>query len=238
MDHALRGLVAIYHQVARTYELVNHVLTFGLDVRWRRRAARLAVIERPVRCLDVCSGTAEMAAEVARLRPYPARVVAADLSVDMLREGQRKRARPGLEFSLAEAERLPFAEASFDLVTISFATRNIHRDRDSLMTCLREFHRVLRPGGIFLNLETSQPHNRLWRGLFHFYVRLAVRPVGRILSGSRSGYAYLAHTIPRFYGERDLTALLEECGFATVTAQSMLGGIAAIHLARKQLPLR
>ncbi len=133
---------------------------------------------------------------------------------------------------------MPFPDETFDVVTIAFATRNLHRDRESLANCFGEFRRVLRPGGLFVNLETSQPRNRLWRALFHVYIRLAVRPIGRLLSGSRSGYAYLAYTIPRFYDERELSGLLGECGFGTVAAETLLGGIAAIHVARKSAPDR
>lgn len=234
MKPSLRGIQNIYREVAGTYERVNHVLTFGCDVLWRRRAARLGARATPARCLDVCSGTGEMAAEMAGIRPAPRQVLATDVSADMLMLAKAEREALGLRFARTDAARLPFADQTFDVVTISFATRNLHRDRETLAAYFREFHRVLRPGGLFINLETSQPQSRIWRALFHLYIRLAVRPIGRLLSGSRSGYAYLAYTIPRFYDERQLTALLGECGFPTVAAETLLGGIAAIHVAKKQ----
>ncbi len=231
MEH---GLQKIYRQVAHNYELVNHVLTFGFDLQWRKQAARLASSARPQRCVDVCSGTGEMAHELKVQLPGSPEIVATDFSQDMLRKAKQQRGGPGIRFSLAEAGHLPFPDSSFDLVTISFATRNINRDRDTLGACFREFHRVLRPGGMFLNLETSQPQSRLWRSLFHLYIRLTVRPVGTLLTGSRAGYAYLSHTIPRFYESAELCNLMVESGFSSVDVRAFLGGIAAIHLAHKK----
>lgn len=228
------GLQSIYRRVARNYELVNHILTFGFDIRWRKHAARLASRAQPKRCVDVCSGTGEMAQQLGVQLPGSPEIVATDFSRDMLRRAKEHRSGPGIRFSLAEAGHLPFPDSSFDLVTISFATRNINRNRKILSACFKEFRRVLRPGGVFLNLETSQPENRLWRALFHLYIRLTVRPVGTLLTGSRAGYAYLSHTIPRFYESTDLCNLMLESGFSSVEAESFLGGIAAVHLAHKR----
>jgi len=146
--------------------------------------------------------------------------------------GKPSLARPGVAFAASEAARLPFPDATFDAITIGFATRNIDSSRERLLRHLREFHRVLCPGGFLLNLETSQPASTVWRRLFHLYVALAVRPIGRWVSGSR-GYAHLAHTIPRFHTGAELTALLREADFSRVEETRRLGGIAAVHVAHK-----
>lgn len=234
-----KGVRIIYSEVAPRYERINHVLTFGLDRFWRRRAGRLARELGGRMRLDLCSGTGEMAEELLRKTLPGTRVTAVDGSLPMLSMARRK---PGLAdacFSLAEVDRLPFANETFDLAAISFATRNLNPGPERLLVYLREFHRVLKPGGVFLNLETSQPGPAWVRRLFHLYVRLTVRPLGRLLSGSDAGYGYLAHTIPRFYSRQELTNLLLLAGFPEVRVKRLLLGIAAVHLAEKPpLPLR
>jgi demethylmenaquinone methyltransferase/2-methoxy-6-polyprenyl-1,4-benzoquinol methylase len=128
---------------------------------------------------------------------------------------------------------LPFADQSLDLITISFATRNINLSKDTLIQTFAEFHRVLRPGGRFVNLETSQPTSSIVRRGFHLYIKLFVRSIGAFISGSRAGYAYLAHTMPRFYPAEELADLMRQAGFHQVTYQKMFLGVAAIHLGIK-----
>ena len=183
------GVRKIFAEVPRTYELVNHLLTFGMDMVWRRRAVRIAVKDGGSRWLDVCSGTGETAAYLSRRAPAGTEVFAADFSEPMLRQAAMKPEAGRIEFLRAEADDLPFDDNSLDLVTISFATRNINTSRNGLLRCFREFHRVLKPGGRFVNLETSQPSSRLLRSLLHVYVRLVVRRLGGAISGSDPGMA-------------------------------------------------
>lgn len=228
-----RGLRRIFSEVSPTYELVNHVITWGLDILWRRKAARLATMAGGTRWIDICSGTGEMAAYLSRLAKGKTTIIAADFSVSMTRKATVKPEADQIAFILADAKRLPFPDGTFDLVTTSFATRNLNASRNILTQCFNEFHRVLKPGGRFVSLETSQPPSRPIRKLFHLYVRLAVRPLGYTISGSRAGYAYLSHTIPRFYSADELTDILREAGFAEVSFQRMMLGAAAIHKATK-----
>lgn len=226
-----RPLQEIYGEIADAYEATNHVLTLGLDRGWRRRAARRAAEGGGTLWLDVCSGTGEMAQDLSRIAPAGTRLVALDFSRPMLSHARTKAMDAPTSFSLGDVAHLPFPDGRFDLITISFATRNINLSPEILTATFREFLRVLKPGGRFMNLETSQPRNSLVRGLFHLYTDLVVRRVGRRLSGSRSGYAYLAATMRNFYGASELAAILRTAGFGTVSVKRLLFGAAAIHLA-------
>ncbi len=226
-----RGIQHIFSDVAHTYELVNHVLTFGLDALCRRKAAKLAAAGDGTRWLDVCCGTGEMAVCLRNVAGKKTMIAATDFCFPMIRKAARKPEASGIVFTLADAQALPFRDMTFDLITLSFATRNINVSRVSLLQCVGEFYRILKPGGRFVSLETSQPPSRFVRRLFHMYVRLVVQRLGQIISGSRAGYAYLAHTIPRFYGADELANVIRQAGFAEVTFDSMFSGLAAIHKA-------
>ena len=228
-----KGLRKIFSEVSPTYELVNHVITWGLDIFWRRKAARVAASEGGTRWIDICTGTGEMAVYLSRLAEEKTTIIAADFSIPMISTATTKQGADQIAFILADAKRLPFPDSAFDLVTTSFATRNLNASRSILTQCFSEFHRILRPGGRFVSLETSQPPSRPIRKLFHLYVRLTVRPLGYIISGSRAGYAYLSHTIPRFYGADELADILREAGFGEVSFQRMMFGAAAVHKAVK-----
>ena len=145
----------------------------------------------------------------------------------------RKQKTKRIVFTLADAMALPFRDKTFDLVTISFATRNINVSRKALYQCLSEFYRILKPGGQFVNLETSQPAPRLIRKLFHLYVRVVVRHVGHMISGSKNAYAYLSNTIQRFHNAGEFADIIRQAGFAKVSIYPMMFGIVAIHQATK-----
>jgi demethylmenaquinone methyltransferase/2-methoxy-6-polyprenyl-1,4-benzoquinol methylase len=228
-----KGVQKIYSEVAHRYDLINHVMTLGLDSLWRRHAARAAASYSPQRILDVCCGTGDMSVAIARKVSRGALVTGADFSLPMLRLAEGKSYPSHAAFVLADVGRLPFPRDTFDLLAISFATRNLNSGPDNLAGYFREFHRVLTPGGIFIHLETSQPVSRRLRSLFHTYVKALVRPLGSLLSGSSAGYKYLAHTIPRFYPAAELTALLFRAGFSQVDCRPFLFHIAALHIAQK-----
>ena len=228
-----KGVQKIYTEVARTYELVNHVLTLGLDILWRKKTARAAAQMGGTVWLDVCSGTGEMARYLSTLSDEGVNIFAVDFSFPMLKKVRETGNAPNLNPVIAEAGVLPFADASLDLVTISFAARNLNPRTEILESYLEEFNRVLKPGGHFVNLETSQPSVKIIRKLFHFYVRRIVKPLGWILSGSKAGYSYLSFTIPRFYAPDEFARILRQSGFSDVGFRRFLLGIAAMHVAKK-----
>ena len=215
--------------VAATYELVNHILTIGHDVLWRRQAARLGAASGGTQWADMCTGTGEMAVFLCHLAPPETTIHAVDFSLPMMAEAMKKSEAPRINFVVSDVKALTLPDDSLDLVTIAFATRNISLNRDVLTHTFAEFHRVLKPGGRFINLETSQPSSRLIRWLFHAYVELLVKPLGSLISGSHKGYAYLKHTIPRFYPPEELSDIMRQAGFDNVTYRRLMFGIAAIH---------
>lgn len=227
-----KGVQKIYSEVAEHYEFINHLLTFGLDIRWRKKAASKAAGLNGTHWLDVCSGTGEMA-EHLRQANRSVKIISVDFSYPMLSQAKKKAESSCILFTLAEAGALPFLKETFDLISISFATRNINQREDILMANLKEFHRVLKPGGYFLNLETSQPAFPVIRKLFHLYAKIGVKRLGSFLSGSKAGYSYLSYTIPRFYSAPEFSKMLFETGFSHVDCHPLFLSVAAIHMAQK-----
>lgn len=228
-----KGVQKIYTEVANTYELVNHVLTLGLDIRWRKKAARIAAQKGGTLWLDVCSGTGEMAHNLSALSGEGVKIFAVDFSYSMLKKAMGKKTASNLFPVIAEAGVLPFPDESFDLLTISFATRNLNPKREILESYMEEFSRILKPGGHFVNLETSQPSAKMIRQFFHYYVKWIVKPLGWILSGSKAGYRYLSFTIPRFYAPDEFVQILRQSGYSEVEYTQLLLGVSAIHVAKK-----
>ncbi len=230
----LSDLRDIFAGLASTYERANHALTMGLDVSWRRRAAQAAARGGGSIWLDVCSGTGDMARQLRRCAEPGTRIAALDFCRPMLDlSAARPPAEGGFEFILADAARLPFPDAAFDLVTVAFAARNLNLSPGALTATFREFHRALRPGGRYVNVESSQPRFGPMRFLFRAYVRTFVLPVGRRLSGAGAGYAYLSESITKFYSPEELAGILKAAGFSRVTFRRLMFGAAAIHIAIK-----
>ena len=227
------GIREMFAEVPETYELVNHIMTFGLDILWRRRAADEAAAAGGSRWLDVCTGTGDMAACLSRRAGPDTAVVASDFSIPMMKKALRKRFGCRVAFVAGAAGALPFPDRSFDLITIAFATRIINVNREALVTSFREFNPVLRPGGVFVNLETSCPPGRLVRSMLDLYARIFVGHFGSFISGSRAGYSYLSRTLRRFYGAEELSSIIGEAGFSRVSFRRMTWGVAAVHRALK-----
>ena len=223
----------VFSEVPATYERTNHVLTLGFDTVWRRRAARIAASAGGGHWVDMCTGTGEMAVYLSRLAPKGTRIYGVDFSPAMMAVARKKPEAKHIAFIPADIKALPFPDESIDLITLSFATRNINLNREALVHSFSELHRVLKPGGCLVNLETSQPPGSLVRNLFHLYVKLFVKQVGSQISGSQKGYTYLSKTIPRFYPADVLVDILRQSGFGEVTFRRLLLGVAAIHQARK-----
>lgn len=228
-----RGIKRIFNEVYNNYELINHILTFGFDTIWRKKAARVAISENGEKCLDVCTGTGEMAIMISRLSSGNISVFASDFSESMLKIAITKPESENIKFVNADSDNLPFTDDFFNYITLSFAGRNLNTSKNHLLKSLKEFYRVLKPGGRFINLETSQPDSKVLKYLFHLYLRNCVKPLGQLISGSKSAYSYLIHSIIMFYNPEELSNIILEAGFSDVTVKKLFAGLASIHIGLK-----
>jgi demethylmenaquinone methyltransferase/2-methoxy-6-polyprenyl-1,4-benzoquinol methylase len=227
------AIAGFYDGIYLFYEKANSFLTFGLDLYWRRRAAALAREAAPAAAsaLDACCGTGDFTLALRRAYGPGLKLSGADLSEAMLSLARPK--DPSISFVQAESKALPFPDGSFDLVTISFATRNLNIDRAKLLASLAEFRRVLKPGGVFLNLETTRPANPLLWGAMKLYVKALIGLLNRVSPKSRSSYLFLRNTILTWYSAAEFDALLLEAGFASATHKILCPGAVAAHAARR-----
>lgn len=227
------AIAGFYDGIYLFYGAANSFLTFGLDRYWRARAAGIAKrsAARAVTALDACCGSGDFSRSLERAFGPGLRLTGADLSEAMLSSARIM--YPEMKFVQAEAKALPFPEDSFDLVTISFATRNLNIDREKMLAALREFHRVLKPGGVFLNLETTRPANAALWLLMRTYVKTVIGLLNMISPGSRAPYSFLKNTMLNFYSAEEFSALLAEAGFIAASHKTLCPGAVAVHTAKK-----
>jgi demethylmenaquinone methyltransferase/2-methoxy-6-polyprenyl-1,4-benzoquinol methylase len=227
----------MFNAIPQQYDLVNRVITWGFDQRWRWLAARECLATAPRRVLDLGSGTGDLAISIVRQARNYVMVTALDFSEAMLAvAAQKAEAAVGkgrITFTHGEAGSLPFPDEHFDCVGISFAFRNLTYKNPVAEMHVAEIFRVLRPGGRCVIVETSQPKSKIVRWLFHFYLRWVVAWAGRRLSGNRGAYQYLAESAARFYTPAEIKEMLMTAGFRQVSYRPLLFGVAGIHVAVK-----
>jgi demethylmenaquinone methyltransferase/2-methoxy-6-polyprenyl-1,4-benzoquinol methylase len=209
----------MFDRIAPVYDAMNHVMTAGLDRRWRRITVE-QVVRPGDRVLDACCGTGELALAA---RAAGGDVVGLDFSERMLERARRK--EPAIEWVQGDALALPFADDSFDAATVGFGVRNV----DDLDACLRELRRVLRPGGRLGILEITTPRGVL-APFYRVWFDRVVPLVGRLLPGGRVAYAYLPASVRRFPQPEELAEQLRGAGFAAVRFRRFAGGIVALHV--------
>jgi demethylmenaquinone methyltransferase/2-methoxy-6-polyprenyl-1,4-benzoquinol methylase len=211
----VRGM---FDRIAPVYDLMNRVMTVGLDQRWRRLAVR-EVVWPGDRVLDACCGTGDLAVEAER---RGGRVVGLDFSPRMLERARRKSGT--IEWVQGDALALPFAVGAFDAATVGFGVRNL----EDLESGLRELARVLRPGGKVAVLEITRPRGIL-RPFFRLWFDVLVPLAGKVLPGGKA-YTYLPASVRRFPGPEDLSALMGRSGFGSVHYRLLGGGTVALHI--------
>jgi demethylmenaquinone methyltransferase/2-methoxy-6-polyprenyl-1,4-benzoquinol methylase len=210
---------AMFDRISPVYDLMNRVMTAGLDRRWRRLAAE-QVVRPGDEVLDACCGTGDLALEAERAG---GRVTGLDFSKPMLERARRKSGT--VEWVRGDLLALPFADESFDVATVGFGVRNV----DGLEAGLRELARVLRPGGRLACLEITRPRGLL-RPFFRFWFDGVVPVLGKVLPGGEA-YTYLPASVRRFPGPEDLAAVMGEAGFEEIGWRLLGGGIVCLHVA-------
>jgi demethylmenaquinone methyltransferase/2-methoxy-6-polyprenyl-1,4-benzoquinol methylase len=208
--------------VARRYDAMNAVMTFGQERRWRRVVSRQVAATTGMRVLDLAAGTGASSAPFARAG---ATTVACDFSAGMLTEGRRR--HPELTFVAGDALMLPFADASFDVVTASFGLRNVA----DVGRALTELARVTRPGGRLVVLETATPPARPLRAVNSFYSGRVMPRLARVFSSDPSSYSYLAESAAAWLDQSALAAALRDAGWEQVSWRDLMFGAVAIHCA-------
>jgi len=223
---------AMFDDIARHYDFLNHFLSLGTDRLWRRRA--INIIGRnisPKQILDVATGTGDLA--IAALRLKPEKITGIDISGKMLELGREKISDRGLDDKIellqADSEAIPFGDGSFDAATCAFGVRNF----SSPLKGLTEICRVLKPGGMIMVLEFSKPSYFPLKQLYFFYFRRILPLMGRIISGDAGAYTYLPESVMSFPEGGRFVEILSEAGFCRCGYSRLSGGIATIYYAFK-----
>ena len=237
LDKTPQRIAGMFDAIAHRYDRLNHVLSAGLDRRWRRRAIASVGPLAGARVLDVCTGTADLAIAACR-DSRPRTVLGVDFAGAMLALGRRKVQASGLDPRVrlvrGDACRLPCAAATMDAATIGFGIRNVVDPAQSV----REIARVLKPGGRLAILEFGEPRLPLIRGVYLWYFRYVLPRIGRWLSRHADAYAYLPASVHAFIGPAALAEVLRDCGFDDVRAERLALGIVWLYAARKPMQPR
>lgn len=219
-----RRVQQMFAGIAHRYDFLNHFLSISIDRHWRNLAVakvRDLVQSNSPSCLDVCSGTGDLAIALRRALGGP--VIATDFCHPMLiRAVEKNTSIPNIE---ADALQLPFRDSSFDALTIAFGLRNLQDP----VRGLNEFRRVVRPGGGIVILEFSKPVIPVFRQAFGFYFRHVLPRVGGVISGDAAAYQYLHDSVLKFPDQKELIGLMHAAGFQSVDYRNLSGGIAALH---------
>ncbi|RMF52568.1 MAG: ubiquinone/menaquinone biosynthesis methyltransferase [Bacteroidetes bacterium] len=223
----------LFARIARRYDRMNRLMTFGLDLRWRRIAVDRLQPQAPRRLLDLAAGTGDFARAATRRLASLEEVYLVDLTPEMLAYAPPKNPVPTRVtwyIQVGDAHALPFEDGFFDAITVGYGVRNF-TDR---LRALREMYRVLRRGGVALVLETGLPRHLFWKALFWGYFRFAVPLLGALVAADRAAYTYLPESTAAFPHRDDFLYLCRQAGFDSGTYSEFLGGVSILYELHKQ----
>jgi demethylmenaquinone methyltransferase/2-methoxy-6-polyprenyl-1,4-benzoquinol methylase len=217
----------MFDSIATRYDLLNKVLSAGIDKSWRKKAIDELIAIKPNAILDIATGTADLALECMRLKP--AEIIGIDISNKMLDIGRHKIMAKGyqgiIRLEQADSEQLPYDDARFDAITVAFGVRNF----EHLEEGLKEMYRVLRPGGKVVILEFSQPDRFPVKQFYNFYSYKVMPKIGQMLSKERSAYEYLPASVSAFPHGKNFLSILTKTGFKDTKSNPLTFGIASIY---------
>lgn len=221
----------MFDTISTDYDGLNRVISFGIDVKWRKRVVSILKKEQPNTILDIATGTGDLA--IAMVKTGAKNIIGLDISPGMLNVGkekiQQKELSETIEMIVGDSENLSFENNSFDAVTVSFGVRNF----ENLEKGLSEILRVLKPKGTLVVLETSVPTKTPYKQGYHFYTKYILPTIGKIFSKDNSAYGYLSESAAAFpYGE-NFNNILRKIGFIDVTNKPQTFGVASIYVAKK-----
>ncbi|UOE54220.1 demethylmenaquinone methyltransferase [Bacillus sp. CMF12] len=223
---------SVFEKIYGNYDKMNSVISFQQHLRWRKDTMKKMNVQKGSKALDVCCGTADWSIALAEAVGESGKVVGLDFSKNMLKIGEEKikdRKLKQVELVHGNAMELPFADNSFDYVTIGFGLRNV----PDYLQVLKEMHRVAKPGGIAVCLETSQPTLFGYKQAYYFYFRFIMPMFGKLFAKSFNEYSWLQESARDFPGMKELAGMFEEAGFENVTFKPYSGGVAAVHIGTK-----
>jgi demethylmenaquinone methyltransferase/2-methoxy-6-polyprenyl-1,4-benzoquinol methylase len=221
----------MFDSISGKYDFLNHFLSLGIDIRWRKKAIALLSDSKPKYILDVATGTGDFAIEALKL--HPEKVVGVDISEGMLEIGKKKMKANGygqvIELMTGDSENLPFEENKFDAVIVAFGVRNF----ENLEKGLGEMLRVMKPGGRVVVLEFSKPRIFPMKQLYSFYFKYVLPKIGKLFSRDSSAYTYLPASVQAFPDGDAFLAILSKLGYKKATCQTLTFGISSLYTATK-----
>ncbi len=222
----------MFDTISGNYDGLNRVISFGIDVKWRKKVLKMVADTQPQTILDIATGTADLAILMAKTNARE--IIGADISAGMLEVGRKKVTEQSLDsrikLVLADSENLPFEDNHFDAITVAFGIRNF----ETLEKGLAEILRVLKPGGIFVILETSVPTKFPYKQGYAFYSKFILPLIGKLFSKDKSAYAYLSESASVFPHGEALNNILRKTGFIEVKDLPQTFGVASIYSASKK----
>lgn len=226
-----RTIITMFDDIAPRYDFLNRLLSFHLDTHWRHRVSKIIKSHNPSVILDVATGTADLAIQMAKDNPQ-AKIIGIDLSQAMLDIGHSKVDKLHLSQQItlqkADAQHLPFPDHSFDIITVSFGVRNF----EDINEGLQEMLRVSKKEGLVAILEFSQPKKDLVKIPYRWYSRLLLPRIGKAVSKHPNAYTYLPESIQAFYPPESFVEMMKKTGFSQVREKSFCGGIATLYLGK------
>ncbi|WP_347158319.1 bifunctional demethylmenaquinone methyltransferase/2-methoxy-6-polyprenyl-1,4-benzoquinol methylase UbiE [Pontibacter chitinilyticus] len=230
-ENKKQQVATMFNNIAGKYDFLNHFLSAGIDIIWRKKAVSLLQAQKPKLVLDIATGTADFAIEALSL--HPDKVVGVDISEGMLAVGREKLLKRGLsdkiELKYGDSENLPFADNTFDAITVAFGVRNF----ENLAKGLAEMNRVLKPGGTAVVLEFSKPRAFPMKQLYQFYFKNILPVVGKIVSKDNAAYTYLPESVQAFPDGQEFINIFEAVGFKSTKWHSLTFGISSIYTGKK-----